>query len=119
MRNDTVYAVWGDTRNGKLNIWFSRKDLSSGNVAVTELVNNLKPISFYPNPTKSLIHINFGGNDLKDASIQIIDVLGKVIYKKTITTQKHTVDLSNYPNGNYFIKFKNKQGSKVLQFVKE
>ena len=28
--NDTLNAVWGDTRNGKLNIWFQRMSLQSG-----------------------------------------------------------------------------------------
>ncbi len=119
MINDTVYAVWGDTRDGNLNIWFTRKDLSGGNVAVAKLATNIEPISFYPNPTNKIIHINLGNNNLKDATLQITNVLGKVIYHKNITTQNSTIDVSKYKNGVYFIRFSNKKGSKVLQLIKE
>jgi hypothetical protein len=28
--NDTLNAVWGDTRNGKLDIWFQRMSIQNG-----------------------------------------------------------------------------------------
>jgi len=119
MINDTVYAVWGDTRNGYLNIWFSRKDLTSGNVSITNLANNIKPINSYPNPAKDKLTINFGDNDLKNATLQLLNSLGEIIYTKKISNINTKINLQNYPNGNYFIKFNNANGSKVLKVVKE
>ncbi len=41
VENDTLNAVWGDTRNGKLNIYFQRMSLQSGSVTtVTNISEN-------------------------------------------------------------------------------
>lgn len=37
MVKDTIYATWGDTRNGILNIWFERKSI--GNETITAVIS--------------------------------------------------------------------------------
>ena len=117
--NDTVYAVWGDTRNGYLNIWFQQIDVATGGSSIIDLANDIALINIYPNPSKNTITIDLGSNNLQNASIQLINVLGEVIFYQTIIQQKNTIDLSNYPIGNYLIQFNNNKGSKTLKIVKE
>ncbi len=97
--NDTLNAVWGDTRNGKLNIWFKQ-------FAVDGTLLNIKKISsedipknkIYPNPFTSVINI------------KIRDVKKIIIYnqkeKQVFATQNQSkkINLDFLPSGIYFIK---------------
>jgi len=118
MINDTIYAVWGDTRNNFLNIWFQQIDLINGTTSVKDLANDINPITFYPNPATDHISVNFGDNEIENANYQIISILGKVITEKTIQKKETKININNYKKGNYLIKFTNKKGSKLLKFVK-
>ncbi|NQX97038.1 MAG: T9SS type A sorting domain-containing protein, partial [Flavobacteriales bacterium] len=79
----------------------------------------INEFSIYPNPTNGLITINFGNNKLKNASIQVIDLLGKTLLNQKITAQKTTLNLTNYAKGIYLVKFSNEIGSRVYKVVKE
>ncbi|MHC1775052.1 MAG: T9SS type A sorting domain-containing protein [Lentimicrobium sp.] len=54
--NDTISAVWGDTRDGKLNIWFQRTTLE-GNMVSSEQIakEDLPRIRVFQNNPNSLI----------------------------------------------------------------
>jgi hypothetical protein len=117
--NDTVYAVWGDTRNNFLNIWFQQIDLTTGATVVKDLANDISPLTLFPNPTTDFITINFGDNELDNAKIEIINLLGEVIFSQPITKIQYKIDLRNYQTGNYLLKFSNKKGSRVIKFIKE
>jgi Secretion system C-terminal sorting domain len=119
MTNDSACVVWGDTRNGFLNIWFQKIDLSSGAVFIKDLANDVSTINVYPNPSKNTVHINFGDNDLNNAFYEIFDVLGNSLAKQHISNQKEEIDFSNYSSGNYLLKFTNFKGSKALKIIKE
>lgn len=73
----------------------------------------------YPNPTNNLINIDLGNNELQNASIQLIDLLGKTLISNKVTHQKITLNISDYAQGVYLIKFNNSYGSKVYKIIKE
>ncbi|MDG1476736.1 MAG: T9SS type A sorting domain-containing protein [Vicingaceae bacterium] len=81
--------------------------------------NIINEINLYPNPTNGLININFGKNNLKNATLQVIDLLGKVIQTEDVTTQKTTLNLNKYSKGIYLVKFSNENGNKIYKVIKE
>ncbi|MCO6501060.1 MAG: T9SS type A sorting domain-containing protein [Vicingus serpentipes] len=81
-------------------------------------INQTSPIQIYPNPTSNIININMGNNQLSNASIDVINVLGKIIYNKEVLKQEVTLNLNHYPNGVYFIRFSNHIGSTIYKIVK-
>lgn len=119
MINDTVYTVWGDPRNGFLNIWFQQLDLATGGTAIKDLANDINPITVYPNPTSSLITIDFGENKLTNAHYEFFNVLAELIVSSTINNKKLQIDLSSYAKGNYLLKFTNNKGSKAIKIIKK
>lgn len=119
MINDTAYVVWGDTRNGFLNIWFQQLDLRTGTTSVKDLENDIAFISVYPNPSKEKIAINLGKNELQNASLKLIDIAGNIVLKQKVMQQKVHLNLSAYSSGTYFVQFSNNKGSKTLKVVKE
>jgi hypothetical protein len=62
-------------------------------------------ISLYPNPTTGLVNLNL--TSLKaDATIQIVNAIGQVVYMTEKVNGIISVDLSALPNGMYFANIK-------------
>jgi bacillopeptidase F len=79
----------------------------------------LNQILLYPNPTKNLLNINFNNNDLTNAKIEIIDLLGKSIYHQNITSNSISLNIEEFSQGIYLVKFSNSIGNKVYKIIKE
>ncbi len=73
-------------------------------------ISNLNTqISIYPNPTKDVLNVELGmlnGN----TTLSIMDVLGNTIYHSIFTTQHHTINLSSFPDGVYYLSLKTTDG---------
>ncbi len=93
-----------------------------GDTAVTVSVQENSTVAnfnIYPNPTNGLIHIDLGENDLKNAEIEVIDLLGKIQKHQKVMNAKFTLNLNSYAQGIYLIKFSNTNGSRVYKVIKE
>ncbi|MCX6231699.1 MAG: T9SS type A sorting domain-containing protein [Bacteroidetes bacterium] len=88
-------------------------------VGINDIVNTLN-FRIYPNPNKGKLTVEMSGINTS-FDIQLIDLQGKVIYNEKITKPEqaysHTIDLSSYNKGIYFIKLSNKNFSKVEKIV--
>ncbi len=60
-------------------------------------------ICIYPNPAKNNVKIVQKGNILVKYKIKLLTILGKVILTDEMNSEKQNVNLSNYPNGYYFL----------------
>ncbi len=68
-------------------------------------LTNIDGISIYPNPTKNIINITSAS--IKNSEVAIFNMLGEMVYQNNSSTKNTiTVDLSNQPNGVYFVKVK-------------
>lgn len=67
--------------------------------------------SVFPNPVQDKVTIIVPGVEKGPVVVSVTDIAGKVIYKATVTTSKHTVDLNDRPAGIYFVNMIN--GTKV------
>jgi len=119
MINDSAYAVWGDTRNGYLNIWFQQIDLATGATFIKDLANDISTIQTFPNPIANQVTINFGENNLTNARYEILNAIGEVIFRGNIKQNNLVIDLSHQATGNYFFRFTNSLGSKILKLIKK
>ncbi len=77
MRNDTLNAVWGEVRSGKLAIYYQRTALKTGQTGAKILIDFTPaiPVSIYPNPSSDRIW--FDG--AKVSYVKFFDPLGKLI----------------------------------------
>lgn len=90
------------------------------NVTLTALVSGLSGsfadvAKVYPNPASTNLTIEFSSDVEK---LEIINVLGKVVYSRSDLTASETlrIDVSEYSNGMYFVTLENK-GNKNIQKV--
>ncbi len=72
--------------------------------AISENVASVGNISYYPNPSNGLLNIK---SDEPINDLQIIDMLGKVVYSNRIELRETVVNLMFLNSGVYFIKTKN------------
>ena len=83
-------------------------------------INNIldAEITISPNPTTGIFTINYpfeGGKG--DVSVEITNITGKTISKlQKFKTSKF--DISNYPNGIYFIKIQTENGVYAEKIIK-
>ncbi len=83
--------------------------------------NLAKQISLYPNPGNGIFTIGlnqlFNGNVM----IKIMDVTGKVIYKKDYSNVPNhiSVNISNYPANLYFIQLQDSKSTIIKRFMKK
>lgn len=115
--NDTLYAAWGDPRNGFLNIWFQRVDLQNGGVFIRELENETGAFKIYPNPTKHAISLDFLTLDLDGAVLSIYNHLGQLIFQRSQLNLLKNIDVSSFEKGTYTIKISNKNGNYIQKLV--
>lgn len=66
-------------------------------------VNNNFSFNIYPNPSKNLITIDLEDNN-KIIEVNIIDLFGRVVIKRKISTSNLVIDISNLCSGIYFVK---------------
>ena len=75
--------------------------------AVTSIKERQEPgssILISPNPSEGQFQLKFKPQGFK--KIEIVDVFGNMIYSSNIKTEIIDVDLSNQPNGIYFMQLK-------------
>jgi len=65
-------------------------------------------IKLYPNPTKGAIYLVIENQEVENLTVKVLDVAGKVIYIKEFehikANSRNEIDLTNQPEGIYFIK---------------
>lgn len=68
--------------------------------------NDLKnKIQVFPNPAQNTISINYPGNQIEPATLEILTSLGQVVFTKSIVSND-IIDVSDLSNGLYFIHLK-------------
>jgi hypothetical protein len=70
----------------------------------------------YPNPTNSILNIINEQSQLHLTSVVINDLLGQTVYSKSFSNQ---IDISNLPNGVYFLTILDKSYKKSFKIIKE
>jgi len=117
LQDDTLSAVWGDARNGKLNIWFQRMTID-GTVLSTKLISsNHKPkISIYPNPINSIVTIE--GDPVSE--IKIYNIEGRLVYTQSnINTNSISINISKLIQGTYIFQCETEYGTINKKIIKE
>jgi len=92
-------ASWGLNMSHSISV-----ELCNTATGVNELVKEL-PISIFPNPAKDIVNVILPSTENNE--ISVYNVLGEVVYQNNNpTSNKISINLSNQPNGVYFIKAK-------------
>lgn len=75
-----------------------------------------KGVSLYPNPVTSVLTVCLTRSFTQ---VEIIDLLGKVIYAAPVSESDFQLNVSNYRAGVYFLRLKGDEGTVTKKFIKE
>lgn len=134
-----VGYIYGGIESTQPNIFFSNTGTQStanstifkvfveiGTVGIEEKVLNSASIlnlSVYPNPAKHVLNAEFFIPNMETQVLIIYDVSGKELsrteFEKEIGKQKHQLDVSDLPSGNYVLELKSGVYSSTLKFQKK
>ena len=76
--------------------------------------NENNNVYIYPNPFSTTIHLQL---PVSNCSMTIFDVLGNVVFEKTLNSKQETLNL-NLSSGMYFLKFTAGNFSRIVKIVK-
>lgn len=92
--------------------------------AINDLDGNKQVgLEVFPNPASNSLKVNYDGFAGKSGRIEIIDLLGRIVYTKTITNNiegKNTIELNldDIQNGIYMVRIQEKNGlAKTSKFI--
>lgn len=112
---DTIYTVWGDTRSGKMNIYFTKLIASSDTtLAITVLEGDAENFNVFPNPSANVLNVMVS-EQLLGTEIAVYDVKGAKIYGGQIRAACFHIPIATWAPGPYFIR----AGGDVKKVVKQ
>ena len=116
LEHDTIYAVWGDVRSGKIEIWFQKTDLNGNRLSIQQLTESLQ-FDVYPNPTTSMLTVS----SLEWKKINVYDANSRLVtsFENKTQADHYQLDLSRLKSGAYFIEVTSKQGVGVRKVIKQ
>ncbi len=83
-------------------------------VNINELPNF--DLKVFPNPVSNVLTIQ--NNLQKNYKVEIFDISGKNIYNSQISNFNYQINISNYPNGTYFVNVISNNKKKQFSFIK-
>ncbi len=84
--------------------------IKSGTVISTFCTTNIEEfansniIDIFPNPSSGIFTINISNFQKTTIELTVLNVLGEIILKSLILSDKHEINLGNFAKGIYFIK---------------
>ena len=101
-RGDTLCTVWGDTRSGKMQIYFTKTIASTNTtIGVSELNKDSYNWTVSPNPTSDYLKLEFQDNSFR--IITIIDEIGRKVWNGTANKKEVEVSLTGVSKGTYLV----------------
>ncbi len=109
MSDSIMYLNWGDYRNSPdWDIYFHKNDISNITNSINNINNSNNFIKIYPNPGKDILNFQISStNSVVKAEIIIYNTQGQIVKSVNLNNQTGQVDVSNLPNGAYFLYLRN------------
>lgn len=84
-----------------------------------ELGSTVNKLNIYPNPATANLTVAMGGASLKNSTVQLIDISGRLVYETKITTDvnSHLISTANLTAGLYIVKTGNAKGIQTQKLV--
>ncbi|MHB8258908.1 MAG: Periplasmic ligand-binding sensor domain-containing protein [Bacteroidia bacterium] len=122
--NDTCPINRAVKDNQRVKRWFNANSypscLSLVGVGIKQNMAQSIDFKLYPNPANSVVYIELD-KPLNKASIEVYDMLGKVIcglqYNEAV--QYVSIPLNDFQSGMYMVKIQTNEGTSIKKFVKE
>ena len=103
INNDNMLDVVIGNKSGGLTLFIG----DSAFVSVNDEETEISIIKLYPNPANDELNVDLGDNLIYGTTIQMYDVVGKVMFSQKVSQKILKVDISKFPSGMYFLIYSN------------
>ncbi len=110
------HSVWRD-HNSDYGVDLAGSSIDGNSLGLLEL-ENIKTINTYPNPSSNLVNMDFPCQ-LHNATINAVDLSGKIIYSSKISGDKLNLNIESFSAGTYFLTITDKSGNYTGKFIKK
>ena len=83
------------------------------------ILPNKIQIKLYPNPNKGSFSISLIDKEVKDLSVSVFDIFGKLVYQTKANQSEFELNISNLPRGIYLVKLSSNSINETLKFIRE
>jgi Secretion system C-terminal sorting domain/Lamin Tail Domain len=102
---------------------FDKQERYVGTLSLKNKAKNLNITSIYPNPTASTLNVRYETTSNEIISYQIRNHVGSIVFTGTLENiskgeNSFNQDVSDFPNGIYFLQLKNDNETVVQKFIK-
>ena len=108
--NETLLSVDGSEEFSTKTINFCVEDLTEN------AIETASEMSIYPNPTSGMLNIT--SNEEID-SVEIFNSIGNTVVSSKVAGNSSAIDMSNLPNGMYFVRVSTANGIETVKVVLE
>ena len=109
--NASSYTFEKVTENATIHVEF---ELEEDTIAIAQHYHN-NTVLVYPNPTQDNLKVRLSASF---EQVEIINLLGQVIYTDKVNSEEFEVNVSHYHSGIYFIRLRGKEGVVTKRFIK-
>ena len=115
---NTTYSIIGTDANGCANNALYTQTVSAC-TGINELTNAAFNVMVFPNPTAGVLTINSNRDLGNEATIEIMNIMGAIVYKQTVSASNLTINVSNLSAGIYYLKLISNNTISNAKFTKE
>lgn len=122
LSNSTINSVFLNIQSGGSGVLMVKAINSCGhsdtnltitcNVGVDEYTNETQ-ILVYPNPVSQTLNINMENSVVQLQAIEMVNQVGKCIYRSSVNDLQHQIDCSQFANGTYVLRLMDMDGKAV------
>ncbi|MBS1652801.1 MAG: T9SS type A sorting domain-containing protein [Bacteroidetes bacterium] len=85
--------------------------------SISKLAQGNATINLFPNPSNGKFVVEM--SNANNASVQVLDLTGRILLNTTMNNNALEIDLSNYSNGVYYIRINSNNQLHVLKAIKQ
>ncbi|MFB0924906.1 MAG: T9SS type A sorting domain-containing protein, partial [Vicingaceae bacterium] len=115
INNDNMLDVVIGNMSGGLTLFMG----DSAFVAVNDVETEISTIKLYPNPANDELNVDLGDNVIYGATMQVYDVIGKVMFSQNVSQKTLKINISKFPSGMYFVIYSNQGNRFSAKIVKD
>lgn len=119
-----VYITAGSSENVRQGSTLLIDDLAFAySTGLNDNQGNLEAdVNLFPNPTTDFINVTIKGATHGNVNVQLLNVIGQTIKTETLSSQSSTIayklNLTDVPNGVFFVHVSDQSGAKTYRIVK-
>ncbi|MFZ4633179.1 MAG: exo-alpha-sialidase [Saprospiraceae bacterium] len=119
LRQDTISAVWANTRDGSLDVWFARMSARSGSISGIALIESTSTlVEVSPNPGSGLFQVRTTDGASIDELV-VFDARGELVLRIQNGSDTMVADLSEQPVGVYLLNVYSNNRKGMIKVIKQ